>query len=212
MHIKHKHDPKPKHQCDTCGKIFDKTHDLVNHLIKEHTRAQQIDIVVDEGRKAENVNRTRISPESWNCHFCGSKDMTTKQRDDHICQNHPYKTTHQQKKQIQRKSVECIWGPWCTWYEVGKCWYKHDSNSLTWTEEGRRPNREQESTRSHGQATGGQRYRSKWCAYQDKCDRRDKCEFRHFEDINCDNEEEDFMLEMVKRKAQELTTSQWRDF
>ena len=224
-HIKHQHDPKPKHHCDTCGKIFDKTNDLVNHLIKEHTRAQHIERVVDEGREAENDNVTWTSPENWNCHFCGSKDMTTKQRDDHICKYHPYKSMQQQKKQIQRKSVECIWGPWCTWYEVGKCWYKHDSNSLTWTEEGRRLNREQGSTRSQTQtqtqtqnrpvdehARSGQGFRSKWCAYQDKCDRRDRCKFRHFEDITCDNEEEDFLVEMVKRKAQELTTNQWRDF
>ena len=217
-HIKHAHDPKPKHQCDTCEKTFERTNDLVNHLIKEHVSVNTRDrqTVLDEGMTAGNVNRTRISTENWNCHFCGSKDMTTKQRDNHICRNHPYKTTQQQKKQIKRKSVECIWGTWCTWYEIGKCWYKHDSNSLTWTEEGR----EQESRISqtfnnktlHEQATGGRIYSSKWCAYQDKCDRREICTFKHFEDITCDNEEEDFMVEMVKRKAQELTTSQWKDF
>lgn len=214
-HIKKEHDPKPKYQCDLCGTRVNQTEELVDHLIKEHTKV---------GKRGDEVKQTGITKpaqrnqELWNCYFCGLKDLNKVQRDDHICYKHPFKTTLQQKKQIQRKSIECMWGQWCTWFIEGKCWYKHDPNSLTWTEEGRSAQRVQESTNGHNQNKGdehfqgGRRNNLKWCAYQDKCDRKEWCNFRHFEDITGENEEEVFLVEMVKTKAQELNVNPWRDF
>ena len=41
-HIKGKHDPKPKHQCDACGTRFNTTKELVSHILEEHTNIRKI--------------------------------------------------------------------------------------------------------------------------------------------------------------------------
>ena len=148
-------------KCDNCSDTFISSEVLRTHIEQKHIRYQ------NQERRNTSLIESQINCFDWNCSFCGEKIQGKKERDNHICQEHPYK-----------RKEECRRGPGCHHRRAGTCWFAH-------AQDVERPSHAQESNRST-------RRGNIWCAFQDKCDRRQSCPFKHID------EERDFIENVLR--------------
>ena len=96
------------------------------------------------------------------CSYCKSSFDTFEQIEKHICSMHAFMTIPEQRRRLRRMNTECTSGQFCEHYKKGRCWFKH---SLVI---------------NHSQQEGQENQR--WCKYQGRCDRRQTCSFRHYDE------------------------------
>ena len=137
---------------------------LVNHLVENHTGPRRERNTLDNGR--------------WKCHFCGENISGNESRDGHTCEQHPFETVQHQRRRHKKSQVPCNQGEQCRFHRVGRCLFSH-AQSVEPSPEIQAPER---STR-----------RVMWCTFQDKCDRRQTCQFKHLD------EDRDFLQNMLRR-------------
>ena len=148
-------------KCDNCPQMFVTSEALVTHITKEHTRYQQ------QERRNMHLIESQINCIDWSCSFCGEKLKGKELRDKHMCHEHPAQLNK------NNRIEECRRGPNCHHWRAGTCWFAHAQNVET-------PVKAQVPRRNT-------RRSNIWCSFQDKCDRRQSCSFRHID------EEKDFI-------------------
>ena len=136
------------------------------------------------GRRNENsgVNRlilSQVNCLNWKCSFCGKGFEGKEVRDNHSCNENPFRTVQHQNSRVYNSQEECKRGVHCWYLKEGRCWYKHAQGV-------ERPAQTQETNRSTRRA-------NMWCAYQDKCSRRETCTFKHMD------QEMDFVQNLIRR-------------
>ena len=155
-------------KCDSCPETFMSSEALVMHIAQKHTRFQNKEI------SKTSIIESQINCLDWSCSFCGEKIQGKEVRDNHICQEHPFRLGKNKTKE------ECRRGAGCHHWRAGTCWFAHVQD-----------------VEKHSGAEGSTRSTRRsdmWCSYQDKCDRRQLCEFRHID-------EEKVFIENVLRGA-----------
>jgi hypothetical protein len=191
--------------CDVCEKYFDKKEALVNHITKVHTK-----VVISESPQTSRSSEVIQNYDTWNCYFCGKTGFNTEQRDKHICPKHIYLSVAQQKKLQKRKYEECIWGPYCDFNKSGKCWFSHTSSltpaSWVWGKQSNNDNYK-ETINSYQIPQN----KMLWCTFQDRCTRKESCQYKHIEDVS-GTKDEGFLIDLIQRKAQELIVEGLQDY
>ena len=160
-------------KCDNCTETFLNSEALVTHIEKKHTLYQQRE------RTNSSLIDSQINCIDWSCSFCGERIQGKDRRDNHICQEHLFETVQPQGIRTRKnKSLEeCSRGENCRYWRVGTCWFAHAQSVVS--------------------PVGAQAYQRStrrgdmWCAYQDKCDRRQSCTFKHMD------EETDFVKNVL---------------
>ena len=165
-HMENNH-KEARFKCDNCSQAFRNSETLMTHIAQKHTRYQQ-----QENSKASLID-SQINCVDWSCSFCGEKIRGKEVRDSHICQEHPFRLSKNKSQE------ECRRGANCYHLRTGTCWFGHAQNV-------ERPSGPQEPSRST-------RRGDIWCAYQDKCDRRQMCQFKHID------EERDFIQNILRK-------------
>ena len=123
-----------QYKCKTCGEQFKEKCNLINHQVTTHCI----------------------------CSFCNSHFNNINEKDKHICNMHPNKTVHEQRRALRRKSTDCTAGQQCEHYRRGRCLFRHSPNEMIYPQGGQ-----------------SQRRQEIWCKYQERCDRRHSCPYRH---------------------------------
>ena len=163
-HIETKHQT-PSLKCDKCPQSFEKSDALVNHLVQNHTRFHQ------------ERPRNTLDNGVWDCLSCGMNFRGNEARDRHTCNAHPNRTSQQQNRGTNKSHELCKRGPNCHFHKSGRCWFTHvlnvENQSLR-----------QERSRSTEK-------RNMWCAFQDKCTKRQTCEYKHMD------QERDFVQNLI---------------
>ena len=169
-HIESKHQ-QPKLKCDNCPQSFENSEALVCHIVQAHTRNQQ---------RERNI----LSNGRWTCSFCSQEFSGDQARDNHMCGHHPVQLptlgpAQQQRGGRDRSQEDCTRGPQCRFLQRGNCHFRHAQNVENLIPA-------QVTTRSTGR-------RDMWCAYQDKCNRKETCGYKHLEN------ERDFLQSILRR-------------
>ena len=156
----------PGFKCDMCSMTLINSEALVIHLVENHTGPRRERNTLDNGR--------------WKCHFCGENISGDESRNGHTltCEQYPYETVQHQRRRHKKSQVPCNKGEQCRFHRVGRCLFSH-AQSVEPAPEIQAPER---STR-----------RVMWCTFQDKCDRRQTCQFKHLD------EDRDFLQNMLRR-------------
>ena len=153
-------------KCDKCFQSFTNSETLVTHIVQSHTSYQQ-------GERQRNTLDNGV----WDCGFCGQNINGNEARDMHICGAHPHSTEQQQQKRLRQSQEPCNRGPQCHFKSIGKCYFRHveivESARIS-----------QVPRRSTGK-------RDMWCSFQDKCNRRTMCTYKHID------EERDFVQTLL---------------
>ena len=171
-HIETKHQ-QPKFKCDNCTQSFENSEALVYHIVQAHTRNQQ---------RERNV----LSNGRWTCSFCSQEFSGDQARDNHVCGHHPVQlptlgpAQQQQQGRRDKSQEDCNRGPQCRFLRLGTCHFKHAENVENYT-----------PVHVPRRSTGR---KDMWCSYQDRCDRRQTCVYKHMED------ERDFLQSILRRK------------
>ena len=97
------------------------------------------------------------------CSYCKTSFQTFEQIEKHICPKHAFLTIPEQRRRLRRMNTECTSGQHCEHKRKGRCWFKH-------------------SLVTNNNQHEGQENQS-WCKYQDRCDRRQICSYKHYDDI-----------------------------
>ena len=124
-----------KYKCNTCREQFKDKSNLINHQVTTHCV----------------------------CSYCNSSFNNINEEDQHICNMHPNKSVHDQRRALRRKSTDCTAGQQCEHYRRGRCLFRHSPNERIFAQGGQ-----------------SQRRQEIWCKYQGKCDRRHICPYRHY--------------------------------
>ena len=169
-HIELNHQ-QPNVKCDNCTQSFRNSEALVNHIVHAHTSNQQRE-------------RNTLNNGIWTCSFCSQVFSGEQARDNHTCGHQPeqlptLEPAQQQRGRRDRSKEDCTRGPQCRFLQMGNCHFRHADNvenAVT----------AQVSRRSTGR-------RDMWCAYQDKCNRKENCGYKHLED------ERDFLQTILRR-------------
>jgi hypothetical protein len=93
------------------------------------------------------------------CSYCKLDFNNINDKDNHICNMHPNKTVYEQRRALRRKSTDCTSGQQCLHHKRGRCLFRHSPNENNFP----------------------QTRQSIWCRYQDRCDRRRTCPYRHYD-------------------------------
>ena len=167
-HIETEHQ-LPTLKCDNCPQVFKNSEDLVGHMVHMHTS-------INAGARSHtrSLIEAQINAHIWRCSFCGKQIEGKEARHSHMC-------NEQERNRMRKSQEDCTRGPNCRFLKAGKCWYKHAQIVG-------RSNQSSNITRNTGR-------RNMWCAFQDRCTRRETCAFKHMD------EERDF-LQQVLRRAQ----------
>ena len=173
-HIETKH-KQANIKCDNCPKTFLNSESLVTHIGQKHTINQQ------QHSSNSSLIDSQINCVDWRCSFCGEKFQGKEVRDNHFCQEHPFRTVKRQGKTMRRNKIqeECKRGSECHHWKAGTCWFYHVKIV-------ERPAEVQQPSRNTRRA-------DMWCAYQDRCNRRQFCEFKHID------QEKDFIQRVLQR-------------
>ena len=150
-------------KCDNCPQSFLTSEALVSHIAQAHTGNQ-------------HRQRNTLDNGVWTCSFCGVITKGNDARNRHVCSEHRFQTVQQQERRQNRSHKVCKRGEQCHLYGLGKCWYFH-AQSVQRNSNAEGPRRSTEK-------------RNMWCAYQDRCNRKQTCTYKHME------EERDFLKEM----------------
>ena len=145
---------QPKFKCDKCPKMFTNSAWLAIQIVQHHSRNPQ-------------YQRNTLNTGVWKCYFCDITFSGNEARDNHICAEQPYQTVLQQRKWQGKSVVKCTRGPKCRFLKLSKCYYSH-AHDVEIT----------------SQSQGSYRSTSKknmWCAFQDKCTRRQTCAYKHID-------------------------------
>ena len=173
-HIEERHS-EPIFRCDNCPQHLRSNEELVNHIVQMHT---------SQGHRIDtNVPRVRNTIDNgiWDCKLCGKNTRSNYERDTHVCQEHPFQTISQQNRRRTKSQTPCTRGHQCHHYRLGKCHFSHAQTV-------ERPVQAQDNTRN-------MRRNDMWCSYQDKCNRRQTCVYKHMD------RETDF-IQNILRQAQ----------
>ena len=172
-HIETKHN-QANIKCDNCPQTFLNSESLVTHIGQKHTRYQQ------QPSSNRSVIESQINCVNWSCSFCGEEFQGKEVRDNHFCQEHPFRTVQRQGKTIWKNKIqeECKRGAECHHWKAGTCWFSHVKIV-------ERPAEVQQPSRNTRRA-------DMWCAYQDRCNRRQFCEFKHID------QEKDFIQHVLR--------------
>ena len=151
-------------KCDNCPETFGNSEALVKHITQNHTRKQH-----QEKSIVKCLIDSQVNCLEWTCSFCGEGLKGKEGRDKHMCPENPFQTVHRPKnKERNTNSQElCRRGANCHHWKTGTCWFMHVTN----VEKCETP---QGSSRSTSRE-------SRWCAYQERCDRRLLCPFKHMD-------------------------------
>ena len=168
FHIETRHQ-QPSIKCDKCPQSFQTCDALVRHIEESHSRNQQ-------------RQRNTLDNGVWTCAFCGTVSTGTESRDSHICSNHTFQTVEQQQRRQTRSHEVCKRGEQCHHLKLGKCWYYHAPRVETsiWSEVQNRDTRRS----------------NVWCSFQDRCNRRETCVYKHMD------EERNFLQNVLRRTEQ----------
>ena len=152
-------------KCEICGQTFKNSEMLVSHIVKSHTGPQRERNVLSNGR--------------WKCYFCGDNFTGNENRDNHRCRKHPYQTVQNNRRKQRISQVPCIHGGQCRFHKAGRCLLSNAPSVQVL------PQAEAQN------ATTGKK--DMWCAFRDKCDRRQSCAYKHLD------EDRDFLQSMLRR-------------
>ena len=177
-HIETQHQ-QPTLKCDNCPQSFRDSETLVTHIVKEHTSYHHGRSNVNSG--VNSLISAQVNCLDWKCSFCGKVFQGKDSRDNHICNETPFNTVQRHNRRVHNSQAECKRGVHCRYLKEGRCWYQHAQGV-------ERPVETQETSRST-------RRGSMWCAYQDKCDRRQTCAFKHMD-------EETVFLQNILRRSE----------
>ena len=202
------HSDMNKFSCDTCKAGFKDKTSLFRHIFKKHvnlsvTKVWKCTVCETAFESKKNLIDHQISkhssPDSHHistCSFCQFKFKGLGERDAHICEMHPYKSTDEQKRIIRRKNTECRSCASCERNAWGKCWFQHSEqqewlpretcnkcdyttnshNEMTFhTDTVHQHSEEQNNSQQAEQDTRP----TLWCSFQERCTKR-ACKFRHF--------------------------------
>ena len=103
------------------------------------------------------------------CYYCKVELFSSQDKQNHVCEQHHYKTVEQQRKYIKRKNTECTHGVNCFRAATNRCWFKHTQplNLLPHQQQGH----------DNGAGLKPQLY----CRYQESCFKGEQsCKFKHF--------------------------------
>ena len=166
-HVELRHQQE-RMKCDKCPQTFESSALLVGHIVQQHTRNPQ-------------RQRNTLDNGVWKCFYCNITFSGDEERDSHICSNQPYQTVQQQRRRHNKRNEKCTRGPECHFRKLGTCHYSHahdvEINSYA-----------QENTRDT-------RKNNMWCAFQDKCTRRQTCQYKHMD------EERDFVQNLFRGRG-----------
>ena len=162
-HIESKHQ-QPIIKCDICSHTVTNCEMLVTHLVDRHTGPQRERNTLDNGR--------------WKCFYCGENVSGNETRDNHRCREHPNEYVHTQRRRQRKSQVPCNQGETCRFHRAGRCLFSYAQSVETPSQ-----------TQITDQSTG----RVMWCSFQDKCDRRQTCRYKHLD------EDRDFLMNIVGR-------------
>ena len=171
-HIERNHQ-QPNVKCDKCPQSFRNSEALVLHIVQAHTSNQQRE-------------RNLLNNGVWTCSFCSHVFSGNQARDNQTCGQHPVQLPTLEPAQQQQgtgtrdKSQEdCNRGPLCRLLRLGTCHFRHADNVEN-------AGQTQVSRRSTGR-------KDMWCSFQDRCNRRQTCVYKHLED------ERDFLQTILRR-------------
>ena len=151
-HINQVHKPTSQNKCKNCNKDFESREDLAKHIDNYHTK---------------RIQRTIEKPQ-WTCHFCKVQLYSQDAKENHICVNHHFKSVEQQTRELQRKNTECRWGASCSRWPQDRCWFNHSRQMNTTPQIVQPP--------SYSRQERPQLY----CKFQERCTRKESCNFKHF--------------------------------
>ena len=160
-HIEERH-KESRFKCDNCPEQLGSNEELVDHIVQKHT-SQGL------GTNMNNdVNRVRNTIDNvlWDCQYCGARMRSNNERDSHVCNDHPFQSIGQQNRRRANSQTPCTRGDQCHFYRLGKCHFSHVQS----VERQAQPDRNSRNTR-----------RDMWCSYQDKCNRRQTCVYKHWD-------------------------------
>ena len=86
---------------------------------------------------------------------------------------HPFKTVQEQWMAVRRMNTECSSGQYCHFNNKVRCMFKHSPNQTSFPQE-RQGNQIETGQQSHTRP-------ALWCSFQDRCNRRRTCPFRHYD-------------------------------
>ena len=163
-HMETRHQ-QPSIKCDKCPRTFMNSESLVSHIVQQHTQNQQ-------------RQRNTIDNGVWKCFFCNITFKGKEERDNHICGEQPFQTEQEQIYRRNKSHEKCKRGPQCHFLKLGKCHFSHAHDVETYSQ----PQGHQRSTTK----------KNMWCAYQDKCSKRQTCLYKHID------EERDFVQNIFR--------------
>ena len=169
-------------KCDNCPLIFLTNEALVNNIVKEHTR--------------NNVQqRNTLSNGVWTCAFCKVVFNGKEARDNHVCSEHSFQSVRQQESRRNIRTESCKRGDQCHFHKYGKCWYFHAQNVVrNSSATGNNSNTRSRNMTRQGQMERGNNRPTIYCQFQEGCQRRESCKFKHID--------QDFLSQQSQRTDQ----------
>ena len=187
--------------CNQCDESPTSRSELMNHIVEKHS--DPVKVVKCEKCIAEFTNENEIREHKcsmdpkvsqWTCHFCKLVFKGVEARDKHVCFKHPYQSVEFQRRRVYRNTTECKWGSGCHRVASNTCWFKHPKVANpqpqeVQVEEHQEGGQEEQEEQEQGwQVPSRRRQRgravTRYCSYQENCDRRDTCKYKHIESLD----------------------------
>ena len=165
-----------RYKCQVCGYETNSQNELKFHNECMHQQAVnkcfRCNIELNEYNTKENHTcRLPQDDQENTCNFCKNQFVSRKEKMDHICKNHLFKTVDQQRREKQRASIECNNGPSCWRAARNKCSFKHSEQVSLLPHMGQRQGQEYAGARSQKQ---------QYCKYQENCFKVEQsCRYKH---------------------------------
>ena len=201
-HIKMKHKGQDEiidvdeFSCDQCDESPNSRSELMNHIVEKHSDPVKevkcgkcISKFTDENEM--KMHKCSMDPKlsQWTCHFCKSVFKGVEARDKHVCFKHPYQSVEIQRKRVYKNTTECKWGAGCRHMARNMCWFRHTvvvnpQPQEVQVEEIKEGGQEEQAWQVPSRRRQGGRGETRYCSYQENCDRRDTCRFKHIDSLN----------------------------
>ena len=186
--------------CDQCDESPASRSELMNHIVEKHSGqvTETVNKKVKCGKctkKFTNENEMKkhkcaMHPlhSQWTCSFCNMVFKGVEARDNHICFKHPYQSVEVQRKRVYKNTTDCKWGSGCRHLARNTCWFRHavvvkDTPQVVQVEEHQEggPGEQEQGWQAPSRRRQGGRAETRYCSYQENCDRRDTCRYKHIE-------------------------------
>ena len=182
--------------CDQCDESPSSRTELMNHIVEEHSSPVEViekvkcSRCVMEFTSSAEMKKHKCSMHplhaKWTCSFCKLEFKGNDARDKHVCFKHPFQSVEVQRKRIYRATTECKWGSNCRRMARNTCWFKHSEEESSPPQEVQVEELQEEEEQGwqvQSRRQGG-RNETRYCSFQENCNRRDTCRFKHIDSLN----------------------------